>query len=189
MRTCTYSHVVGFDDSPFSPQYRGDVPIVGAVYSGLQLDGVLYGRVRRDGADSARKLAALIVGSKFFAQLQLILLQGIAMAGFNVIDVTALHRLTRLPVMAVTRRRPRRHLIRAALLNHVPGGERKWRMIERLGPAVPLAGVHAHCTGLTLTQAERVITRLAVHGRIPEPLRTAHLIAGAIATGQSRGRT
>ncbi len=189
MQTRTYSHVVGFDDSPFPPEHRGNVPVVGAVYSGLQLDGVLYGRVRRDGADSTRKLAALIVGSKFYAQLQLILLQGIAMAGFNVIDAEALHQITKLPVMAVTRRRPRMHLIRTALLNYVPGGKRKWRIIERLGPVEPVAGVYAHCTGLTLTQAGQVIRRLAVHSRIPEPLRTAHLIAGAIATGQSRGRT
>ena len=34
-----------------------------------------------------------------------------------------------------------------------------------------------------------IIQRTATHGKIPEPLRTAHLIAGAIATGQSRGRT
>jgi hypothetical protein len=41
---------------------------------------------------------------------------------------------------------------------------------------------------LSLGQAAAVIEELAVHGNIPEPLRTAHLIAGAMATGQSRGR-
>jgi len=29
---------------------------------------------------------------------------------------------------------------------------------------------------------------LAVHGKLPEPLRSAHIIAGGIATGESRHR-
>ena len=182
------AHVVGFDDCPFAPEHRGDVPIVGAVFSGLRLDGVLYSTVRRDGANSTRNLIRLVRQSKFEPQLQLILLQGIALAGFNVIDVQALHCGTGLPVMAVARRRPRMMLIRDALLNNVPGGKRKWDLIERLGPMERVGDVHVQRIGLTATQAESVIKRLAVHSRIPEPLRTAHLIAGALATGQSRGR-
>lgn len=188
MRTPTYSHVIGFDDSPFHPQHRGNVAVVGAVYSGLRLDGVLYGHVRRDGSDSATRLAGLIIASKFYAQLQLILLQGIALAGFNVIDVEALHEFTNLPVLVVARRRPRMKLIRNALLSKVRGGKRKWNLIERLGPMEQIAGVYVQRTGIAVKPAEQVITRLAVHSRIPEPLRTAHLIAGALVAGQSRGR-
>jgi len=70
----------------------------------------------------------------------------------------------------------------------VPGGARKWKLIARLGPPEPVAGVFVQRIGLSVDDAERVIRRLAVHGSVPEPLRTAHLIAGAIATGQSRGR-
>jgi endonuclease V-like protein UPF0215 family len=36
--------------------------------------------------------------------------------------------------------------------------------------------------------AAAIIGALAVSGSIPEVLRTAHLMAGAIGTGQSRGR-
>jgi endonuclease V-like protein UPF0215 family len=35
------SHIVGFDDAPFDRTYRGDVMVVGAVFSGSRLDGVL----------------------------------------------------------------------------------------------------------------------------------------------------
>ena len=35
------SHVVGFDDAPFARWYRGDVPVVGAVFCGLRLEGVV----------------------------------------------------------------------------------------------------------------------------------------------------
>jgi endonuclease V-like protein UPF0215 family len=51
-----------------------------------------------------------------------------------------------------------------------------------------VAGVFVQRVGLDAGEAERVIERLSVNANIPEPLRTAHLIAGGIATGQSRGR-
>jgi len=184
----TLSHVIGFDDAPFPPEHRGDVPVVGAVFAGLRLEGVLYGRVRRDGANATRNLIALIKRSKFARQLQLVLLQGIALAGFNVVDILALHRSLDVPVLVVVRRRPRLDRVRRALLARVPGGARKWELIARLGPVEPVAEVFVQRVGLSLEHAERVIRRLAVNGSVPEPLRTAHLIAGAIATGQSRGR-
>lgn len=163
--------------------------MVGAVFSGLRLEGVLCGRVRRDGANATRNLAKLVAGSKFFDQLQLVMLQGIALAGFNVVDVHGLHAILDLPVLVVARRAPRMEAIRDALLGRVPGGARKWRLIERLGPMEPIAGVFVQRVGLTLTDADQVIRRSTTRGRIPEPLRTAHLIAGGIATGQSTGRT
>lgn len=180
--------MIGFDDAPFSYGHRGDVPIVGAVFAGLRLEGVLVGRVRRDGTNATRNVARLITHSKFARQLQLVLLQGIALAGFNVVDITALHRALKVPVLVVVRRRPRLDRVRRALLARVRGGERKWALIARLGPPEPVAGVFVQRVGLSLEEAERVIHRLAANGRVPEPLRTAHLVAGAIGAGQSRGR-
>jgi endonuclease V-like protein UPF0215 family len=185
----TFSHVIGIDDAPFPRRHRGDVLVVGAVFAGLRLEGVLTGHVRRDGANATRVLEQLVADSKFAAQLQLLLLQGIALAGFNVVDVHALHAALGVPVLAVARRRPDRDAIKRALLSRVPGGRRKWSLIERLDPMEPVAGVWIQRVGLTAVQAKRVVQRLAVNGSIPEPLRVAHLVAGALATGQSRGRT
>ncbi|HEU4630273.1 MAG TPA: DUF99 family protein [Gemmatimonadaceae bacterium] len=182
------SHVIAFDDFPFPREHRGDVPVVGVVFAGLRLEGVVRGRVRRDGANATRELARLVTSTRFAPQLQLVLLQGIALAGFNVVDLPALQRATGRPVLVVARRPPRLPLIRAALLGRVPGGRRKWRLIERLGPMEPAAGVWVQRAGLSADEAARVVRRLAVHGRIPEPLRVAHLIAGGVGTGQSRGR-
>lgn len=188
MTVSKLTHVVGFDDCPFAPAHRGDVPVVGAVYCGTRLEGVVCGKVRRDGANATRELARLATATKFAPQLQLILLQGIALAGFNVVDLQALHRLSGLQVLVVVRHRPRLQRVRSALLNRVRGGRRKWRLIERLGPPEFVAGLYVQRVGLTLAQAAEVINRLAVHSHVPEPLRTAHLLAGAMATGQSRGR-
>lgn len=185
----TFSHIVGFDDFPFARVHRGEVPIVGTIYSGLRLEGVVSGKVRRDGVNSTRVLIELVRGSKFGSHLQLVMLQGVALAGFNVIDVTRLYAALGVPVLVVARHAPRPAAMRRALLDRIPGGAAKWARVERLGPMEPLAGVHVQRMGLSLREAEAVIHSTAINGAIPEPLRTAHLIAGGMGAGQSRGRT
>lgn len=182
------SNVVGFDDFPFPRTHRGDVRVVGVVYSGTRLDGVLSGRVRRDGANATRRIAELIAGSKFAPQLQLVMLQGIALGGFNVVDIRGLHAELCIPVLVVARRAPRMGLIREALLGRVPGGRRKWALVEKAGPMEPVGGVFVQRAGLGLDAAGEVIRRFSVNGNLPEPLRVAHLIAGGVGTGESRGR-
>lgn len=182
------SHVVGFDDAPFQRRHRGDVLIVGTVFAGDRLDGILAARVRRDGINSTARLAECLTGSKYFAQLQAILLQGIAFAGFNVVDLQALHRTTGLPVLAVSRHAPDLAAIRKALLEKVPGGARKWRLIEAAGPMAPMAGLYCQHVGIDAENAARLIAALQIHGRLPEPLRLAHMIAGGVTTGESRHR-
>lgn len=182
------AHVIGFDDAPFDQGHRGDVLIVGAVFAGGRLEGVLTGKVRRDGANATRVLANLIRSSRFHAHLQAVLLQGIAFAGFNVVDIRGLHRELALPVMVISRRRPNLSTIRSALLNHVPGGARKWCLIEQAGPMEPAAGLFIQRIGISAADAQSLIRRLATHGNVPEPLRTAHLIAGGVVLGESTGR-
>lgn len=187
-RAVTISHVVGFDDAPFPRAARGDVPVVGCVYSDATFTGVLSGKVRKDGRNATAVLARLVASSKWAPQLQLVLLQGIALAGFNVVELATLRRLTGLPVLVVARRRPDLAAIRDALLSRVPGGARKWALVEAAGPMEPCAGVFVQRAGLTLGQAAAVIARTALHGRVPEPLRAAHLVAGGVWGGESRGR-
>ena len=184
----TFSHVIGFDDAPFARDHRGDVVVVGAAFAGRRLEGVLMTRVRRDGTDATRSLQQAVRSSRFAAHASLVLLQGIAFAGFNVVDIHALHAALGLPVLVVARRRPDLARIKKALLEAVPGGKRKWRLIEKAGAMEPAAGVWIQRAGLGLAAAERVVARLAVNGRIPEPLRTAHLIATALGGGHSRQR-
>ena len=183
-----FSHVVGFDDAPFPRSHRGDVAVIGAVYAGLRLEGVLRGRVRRDGANAAPVLERLVRESRFAPQLQLVMLQGIALAGFNVVDVRRLAAALGLPVLVVARRPPDMAAVRRALLERVPAGRRKWRLIEDLGTMEPAAGVYVQRVGLEPAQAEAVVREFAVNSTVPEPLRTAHLIASALGDGTSRQR-
>ena len=116
------------------------------------------------------------------------MMQGIALGGFNVVDIHGLHASLGIPVMVVARRAPRLEVIREALLTRVAGWRRKWALIERAGPMEPVGGVFVQRAGLSLEAAADVIRRFSVYGHIPEPLRVAHLIAGGVGTGESRGR-
>lgn len=183
-----FSNVVGFDDAPFSRDHRGNVAVVGTVYAGPRFDGVLIGAVEKDGSDAADRLAALVRTSKFCGHIRLILLQGITCAGFNVVDVFALHEKTGLPVLVVARKAPDMAAVQEALLSHIPEGKAKWAVLERLGPMEPVNQVFIQRVGITREQAAAVLDQFAIYSHIPEPLRTAHLIAGAMALGQSNGR-
>jgi len=188
--TPTLSHVIGFDDFPFRHEAaRRDIPIVGTVYAGLRLEGVLRGQIRKDGANATRNLTRLILESKFASRVQVVMLQGIALGGFNVVDIHGLNAALGVPVLVIARRAPNMETVEAALRDHVPGGARKWALVRRAGPMEPISGVWVQRAGLSLEEAGTLVERLAIHGSSPEPLRVAHLIAGAMATGQSRGRT
>jgi endonuclease V-like protein UPF0215 family len=205
------SNVIGFDDAPFerasrapegerprssatadparegavSPT-RNRVALVGTVCSGTRLDIVVRGHVDRDGVDSTATMIQL-VREKSLVHVRAVLLQGITVAGFNVVDVHALNRELGMPVLVVMRRRPRMELFFRAM-SVVPGAEARRALVEAAGPPEALGGVWVQRIGLTRAEAERLLERTTVHGNIPEPLRLAHIIAGGVTTGKSRGR-
>jgi len=182
------TNVVGFDDGPFDRSRPGArVLLVGAVCARTRLDGVISGEVRKDGTDATARVAALVRGSQFDGHVRAVLLNGIAFGGFNVVDIQALAETLARPVLVVARRAPRLALIRDALAR-LPGGAAKWRLIERAGPMEPLGGVFVQRAGLSPREALQLLAATTLHGNIPEPLRLAHLIAGGITTGKSRGR-
>jgi endonuclease V-like protein UPF0215 family len=181
------TNVAGFDDAPFPRTNRGDVLLIGTVVSRTRLDGVLSTRVRRDGANAARRIIEILQTSQFADHVRAILLQGIAVAGFNVIDVHGLSSTLAIPVVVVARRQPDLVAMERAL-SRLPGGKRKWKLIERLGPMEPVRNVFVQRVGIDLAATEALLEATTLHGNLPEPLRMAHLIAGGVTTGKSRGR-
>lgn len=188
MRARRLSNVVGFDDAPFARDHRGPVPLVGAVFADRRLDGVLIGAIEKDGDDATAVVVDLVRRSRFREHVRLVLLQGVAFAGFNVVDPERVHRGLGVPVLVVARRPPNLAAVRRALLTRVAGGAEKWAVVERLGPMEAAGGVQVQRAGLSLAEAAAAVERLAIHGALPEPLRVAHLVAGALVRGESRGR-
>ncbi len=183
----TLTNVIGFDDGAFPPGHRGDVLLVGAVFSRTRLEGVLSSKVRRDGRNSTERMIDMVRGSRFEEHIRAVLLQGIAVAGFNVVDVHRLNEELGVPVLVVARRAPRYARVERAL-ESVPGGARKWELIEAAGKMEKLGAVWVQRIGLGKRDAERLLEATTLHGNLPEPLRVAHLIAGGVTLGQSTKR-
>ena len=180
------SNVIGFDDTPFERAYRGPVGLVGTVCSGSRLDIVVRGYVTRDGDDATETMVRL-VREKSLVHVRGVMLQGITTAGFNVIDIHSLSAALDMPVLVVMRKRPNFELFFRALAK-VPGAAEKRAFIEQAGPPEPLASLWVQRAGLSMEEAQRMLERTTTHGVIPEPLRLAHIIAGGMTTGRSRGR-
>jgi endonuclease V-like protein UPF0215 family len=183
------ANVIGFDDGPSDRFGRGgrDVLLVGAVFARTRLDGVVSGCVRRDGRNATGRMVELVRGSQFDRHVRAVLLNGIAVAGFNVVDIHALADALDRPVIVVARRPPRYAKIRLAL-EHLHDGGRRWALIEAAGPMEPVRGIYVQRVGITLAETAALLEATTLHGKLPEPLRVAHLIAGGIVTGTSRGR-
>jgi len=182
------ANVVGFDDAPFAHAHRGDIRLVGAVCARTRLDGVLSGTIRRDGVNATATMIRLVEGSRFAEHIRAVLLQGIAVGGFNVVDVHALARALGIPVLVVVRRAPRMGLVKDALFERTPGAARKWRLIQQAGAVERLGDLFVQRVGLDLDEARALLRATTLLGNIPEPLRLAHIIAGGVTLGASRGR-
>jgi endonuclease V-like protein UPF0215 family len=182
------ANVVGFDDAPFAYEHRGDIRLVGAVCARTRLDGVLSGTIRRDGANATSAMIELVRGGRFRGHIRAVLLQGIAVGGFNVVDIHGLHEALGVPVLVVVRRAPRLELVKDALFNRTPGAARKWRLIQKAGEVERLGELYVQRVGLSLEDAKALLRATTLHGNIPEPLRLAHIIAGGVTLGASHGR-
>lgn len=52
----------------------------------------------------------------------------------------------------------------------------------------PVRDIYVQRAGISLAGSTALLEATTLHGNLPEPLRIAHLIAGGIAAGESRGR-
>lgn len=179
--------VVAVDDASFYRKQKS-VDCVGVVARGDAIEGVLFFRVRRDGFDSTHKLLRAIKRSRFKQGLKLVLLNGVALAGLNIVDMQELSQSLRVPVLALTRNKPHGQEIEKAVFS-APASEKRMKLLAKAGEASEfvVAGtrLYAHFTGATHSHAT---TFLSSFNGFPEPLRLAHLIASALARGESKGR-
>lgn len=180
------SNVIGFDDAPHVRGSVGKVGLVGCVCSGPRLDIVVRDVVEKDGTDATTVMARL-VRDKDLTHVRAVMLQGITVAGFNVVDIHRLAEELSMPVLVVTRKKPRLELIFKAVMA-VEGWEHKRALMEAAGEPEACGDVWVQRAGLTHTEAMGMLERTTQHGVIPEPLRLAHIIAGGTTTGKSRGR-
>lgn len=184
--------IIGIDDAPFSKTKKGNVLTVGTIFRGGQsMEGLLSTHIEVDGSNSTEKLVQMVNNTKHKPQLQVIMTDGIALGGFNVIDIHELSKRTKLPVIVVMRNYPNFEKLFKAIEN-VSGSNQKKSLIKRAGEIYEVdletGKIFIQLVGLRPEEARQIIKIAATRGLMPEPIRLAHLIASGIVEGESRGR-
>lgn len=179
--------MVGFDDGPFGRGRGSPVPVAGAICRDCRFEGLVWGHVSRDGLDATDRLCAMLEGGKFLPQLHAVLLDGITLGGFNVVDLAALHQRLGLPCVAFLRKAPDFPAFEAAL-RKLPETAQRLALCRRAGPVHRAESGFFQVCGLEPELVPGLLARLTDHGNVPEALRLAHLIARAVVTGESGRR-
>jgi endonuclease V-like protein UPF0215 family len=183
--------IAGFDDAPFEKDSKKKCLIVGTIFrGGSYMDGLLSTHVKVDGDDATEKISQLIRKTRHYDQLNCIMLNGIAIAGFNVIDIDLLNKKTGLPIIVVIRKMPDFVIIKKALSKMK--AIHKMRLIEKAGKISKIKikdkNVFIQVAGISPKKAGEIVKIASTHSLIPEPIRIAHIIASGIKNGESRGR-
>jgi endonuclease V-like protein UPF0215 family len=181
-------HVLGIDEGPFDKFESPSVPLVAVMMEGPdRVEAVAIRRFPVDGEDVAAFLADWIGGLRCRPALHGVLFSGITLAGLAILDVEELARRTGLPVVVVNRRPPVDARLIGAL--ETAGLSHRKAILARAPVSRRLdAGLYAAWAGADRETAADLVERTLAKSALPEPLRLAHLIARAIATGESRGR-
>ncbi len=186
-----HPRILGIDDSAFSFE-EDEVVVVGTVVrTPNYLEGVLKTIVEVDGTDATERLVEMIGDSRYAENLAVILIDGIALGGFNVIDIEALHNELKIPVATVTRDEPDLGSMKTALMAKFSDWERRFELIERTElhrVETEHKPLYVQVVGEELENVKELIAKSTVLGALPEPIRMAHLIATAIKRGESHGR-
>ena len=179
--------VMGVDDSPFNKKEDSIVNIAGIICSDTRFEGMLWNKVTRDGSDATEVIATMLCRSKFHDQVDVVLLDGIAVGGFNIIALPDLYAYTNKPCIAVMRKQPNLHLINRAL-NKFADSEKRIKAIQQAGAIYHIDNFIFQVHGCDEHLAAKVLRQVTDTGHVPEALRLAHIIGSAIKTGVSSNR-
>lgn len=179
--------VIGFDDAPFVRHTSKPVAVAGVVCNLTRFEGMLWGHIQADGWDSTEQLSKILLASKFHPQLHLVLLDGIGMGGFNLIDLPNLAQQIQLPCVAVMRQLPKLEKMKAAI-SRLPDPEKRLQILTKAGTIYVQLPFYFQVYGLSAALTGKILQRLTDTGNVPEALRLAHLITSAVINGESGKR-
>ncbi|MDE1833507.1 MAG: DUF99 family protein [Candidatus Micrarchaeota archaeon] len=181
------SRILAITSGPIRRDRKGTALILGVVARDGLIEGILSARVATDGTDSTKRIIGMLSGSRFREQIRLMAINGIALAGLNVVDIDALEKRLGIKAVVVVRKRPDPKRLIGALkqLERISGARIGLRVgiVERQAKIKPLLIGGLHFQGKLDAPDMRKFS-----GEIYEALRIAHLIVRGVATGESKGR-
>lgn len=124
------ARVMGIADGPFT--WEDEDTVVVGVVARLpgHVEAICSTRVHVDGDDATERVAAMVQESGYADQLAALMMKGASLAGFNVLDGSALHSATGVPLITINRQEPDMEEVRATLVKHFDDWERRMALLE-----------------------------------------------------------
>ncbi len=174
------ARIAAFSSGPIKRGSGAKVLLVGVISKQGQVEGILSGTIITDGEDSTQTILKLIESSRFGDQVKVIALNGVALAGLNVVDLNSV-KSEGYDYTVLTRSKQRPSLlIKALRLNKGKGTRQEKLVMEH-------AKVKQRQTGGFYLRSSTVIPK-GVVPEIFEALRLSHMVSNGISTGESKGR-
>ncbi|MDE1858559.1 MAG: DUF99 family protein [Thaumarchaeota archaeon] len=146
------------------------------------VDGVALGRTSVGGDDATSSIASLF--RRFRRNdINLLMVSGAVLSLYNIVDVDALSKKTKLPVICLTYKGTSG--IEGAIMRHFPGAaEAKLTAYRKLGRRAGVRlktgyRVYVRASGLDRAEVKQILDAFTMQGSIPEPVRVAKLMARA----------
>lgn len=146
------------------------------------IDGFVLGNATLEGDDATEAVTSMY-RSLGRQDISFILLSGLIISMYNVIDIKKLWSEVKIPVIGVTYEESEG--IEDAIKHHFPNSyQAKVERYRRLGPRnkIPLHTGHdlyLRVEGCDILEANKLLDAFTLQGSVPEPLRVAQLLAKA----------
>jgi len=151
--------------------------------SDLVLDGVALGWCTVGGMDATEKIIQMWRDLRR-DDINVFLLSGAIISWFNVIDLNLLFQSTGIPLISLTYEESEG--IRDLFQKHFPEGwDERVRIYDANGSRSEVNlrsgySVYVRCLGIEFEEARRLLDKFTLHGRYPEPIRVAKLVARSV---------
>jgi len=172
--------VLGIDDAAFEFDEEKTF-LTGVVYRGTEfIEDIKTVGIEVDGEDATERVLRLYNRCQNTTQIKAVLIDGISLAGFNIVDIERVSESIDKPVVAVTSNEPDRERFRDAM-ERTGNYDEKFEEIPSHREVEMKEGTcYIQFSGGSYEESEELVRVSTIHGLVPEPIRVAHMIGRAL---------
>ena len=147
------------------------------------IDGFVFGSATLEGNDATDQILHMYE-ELFRSDISYILVSGLIISMYNIIDIKKLHDSLQIPVIGITYNESVG--IEDAIKHHFPKSfESKINEYKKLGQREKITlhtshDIFVRYAGCTIYEVKQLLNELTLHGSIPEPLRVSQLLANVL---------
>ncbi len=169
------------------PSERAKTIMVGVVSRSGTIEGIVSTEIDVDGSNATECIARLFKKSRFSSQIKVIAMNGIGVAGLNIVDIGELRNATGCQILSITRKKPHpKELVKALMAffrDTKTDVKHRISLVNRT-KELQLFRIQGFYAQTTMSKAD---TSMFI-AQAKEQLRLVHLIASGVSRGESKGR-